>query len=175
MPTIVCKPKLGEKVALEDSRTGAFVGRHFGTQSSHGAAVDLLVPGKLDDLRALTFEVLLDLVLRMEPVVTEVRITADDDRASDVLTAAAERIPLERVGTADGSLSSVAFGVGQSQAPFIEVSDWSVGFNRTVPAGRTSFIAGPFLGAIEASKYVFLRAAHRCGFRPIVNARIGSS
>ena len=93
MRTIVCKPRLGEKVAAEDSRTGAFVARHFGKQRATGAAVDLIVPGKLDDLRALAFEVLLDLVLRMEPVITEVRITADDDRASDVLTAAAERIP----------------------------------------------------------------------------------
>ncbi len=159
MPTIVCKPKLGEKVALEDSRTGAFVARHFGSQSSRGAAVDLLVQGKLDEHRALAFEVLLDLVLRMEPVVTEVRITADDERASDILSAAAERVPLERVGSPDGSLSSVPFGVGQSQAPFLDVNDWSVGFDRTVPAGRTSFIAGPFLGALEASKYLFLRAA----------------
>ncbi|MGA2451254.1 MAG: hypothetical protein ABTD50_21555 [Polyangiaceae bacterium] len=82
MPTIVCKPKLGEKVALEDSRTGVFVARHFGSQRSHGAAVDLLMQGKLDDLRTLAFEVLLDLVLRMEPVVTEIRITADDERAT---------------------------------------------------------------------------------------------
>ena len=71
------------------------------------------------------------------------------------------------MGTADGSLSAVAFGVGQSQAPFIDVNDSSVGFNRTVPAGRTSFIAGPFLGALEASKYVFLRAVEVAYATPV--------
>jgi hypothetical protein len=159
MAVIACRPMLGEKVSAEDSRTGAFAARHFEGRPERGAAVDLFLPGTLDDRRALTFEVLLDLLLRMAPIVTQLRVTADDDRASAIISAAADRIPLEIGGGVDRSLTSVPFGIGPSEVPFVDVNDWCIGFSQAVAPGPTSFIAGPFLGALEASKYIFLCAA----------------
>jgi molybdopterin/thiamine biosynthesis adenylyltransferase len=161
MSVIVCKPKLRERIAAMESRTEAFAVRHFGERPHEcaGAAVELLVPGVLHDENALAFEVLLDLLLRMEHVVAEVRITADDGRVGRIISAAGERIPLEVAGRLDSSLVPVPFGIGRTQGPFLDVNDWCVGFSEVVASGLTTFIAGPFLGALEASKYIFLRAA----------------
>lgn len=160
--TTIIRPLLSSKVSSLESRTEAFAQQNFGMRE-RGVALDLHLPPRMGANQLLATEVLLDLCLRMDPVISEVRIHGNDDVADELVVNAAARFPLAREEHADGALDRVAFAIGKSDLPYVDVSDWIVGFNAPVQASPAG-VVGPFLGAIEAAKYIFLAAVQR-GYR----------
>lgn len=158
MTDLVVRPLLSTKVPTADSRTEAFGQQRFGTRSG-GIALELRLPEAMNANQLLAAEVLIDLCLRMDPIVAEIRLATSNVTAVQLVESASRRFPLAQNATADASLQTVRFAVGAYDVPYVDVSDWSVGFNAPVPSAQRNFPAGPFLGALEAAKYIFLKAA----------------
>lgn len=154
---IVLRPALSTRVPTDESRTEAFARQNFGGRV-RSAAIELRVPASPNPNQLILAEVLLDLCLRMDPVVSEVRVSSGCPDVARIIGGAARRLPLERLAQPDAEIDVVRFAVGPSELPYVDASDWVVGFNAPVGGGRGDHPAGAFIGALEAAKYVFLRA-----------------
>lgn len=153
---LVVKPRLSERVAAHDSRTCAFGERHFGARAQ-GVAVELVLPSKPDTSQQLLAEVLFGLLVRMDPVVTEMRL-AKGHLAERMIAEAAERIPLAVSIQSDSALPAVRFGVGPCVERYVDASDWCVGFDCSAPGSRGNSPAGAFLAAVEAAKHLYVQS-----------------
>lgn len=96
--TVIVRPLLSAKVSALESRTEAFAQQNFGVRD-HGVALDLQLPSSLRINQRLAAEVLVDLCLRMDPVVSEIRLHGNDAAADELLLSAALRFPLPRART----------------------------------------------------------------------------
>lgn len=157
---IVIRPQLSARIAAEQSRTAAFTERRFGKRK-RGVAIELIVPAAMRSEQRLLFEALVELCIRMEPIVEELRLVpvGDAQATNLVVAAAAERVPMILSTQASPELAPVRFAIGASDHPFVDANDWQIGFNTTLGASSSGFGAGPVFAALEASKYLFLRAA----------------
>ncbi len=157
MMTVV-RPLLSTKIASAESRTEAFGQQNFGARVG-GAAVELHLPASMNANQLLAAEVLLDLCLRMDPVICEVRIVSLHPGIGALVADAARRFPLQQSVRVDPALVVVRFAIGGSDGPYLDVNDWLVGFNTPVSPTEHRQPAAPFVGALEAAKYIFLSAA----------------
>jgi hypothetical protein len=103
-------------------------------------------------------ELLLDLCLRMDPIVGEVRLRGPVDQSMKLMEAASERLPLELAEKADQDLPTVEFAIGPSDVNFVDASDWRVWFNLPAPASAGRYPTGAAFAALEAAKHLFLAA-----------------
>jgi len=155
---IIIRPALSARVPTGQSRTVAFADRFGGL--GQGAVVELRLPTSPSPAQRMLSEILVDLCLRMDPIVSEIRISSGSPVVSAIVDAAAQRFPLEHRGGPLVELDVVRFAVGRSELPYVDASDWLVGFNVPVGGGTGGdHPGGAFIGALEAAKYLFLRAA----------------
>lgn len=162
---LVVKPRLSERVAAHDSRTCAFGERHFGA-GAYGVAVELVLPSKPDASQHLLAEVLFGLLVRMDPVVIEIRF-AKGELAERLVAEAAQRIPLAVSNQRDSALPAVRLGVGPGIERYVDASDWCVGFDCLAPGSRGNSPAGAFLAAVEAAKYLYVRCVESAKATPL--------
>jgi hypothetical protein len=157
MSTIILRPRLSERIAAQDSRTEAFTAARFGVRRG-SVAIELLLPAAPTAHQVLVLDILLDLCLRMDPIVAEVRLLTAGANLATLLSAAALRLPVERPASADATLATIQFAIGRATCPYVDANDWRIGFNAPLPSTSTGFGAGAIFGALEAAKYLFLQA-----------------
>lgn len=157
---LVIRPQLSARLIAAESRTEAFANARFGVRTA-AAAIELALPMLLSQHQELLLEVLLDLCLRMDPIVAEIRLVTEGDagRLQDLISSAALRVPLERPVSSDTSLSTIHFAIGVADGPYVDASDWCIGFSTPSPATSRGIGAGAIFAALESAKYLFLRAA----------------
>jgi molybdopterin/thiamine biosynthesis adenylyltransferase len=156
---LVIRPQLSARLIAAESRTEAFADARFGVRTT-AAAIELVLPMLLSQHQELLLEVLLDLCLRMDPIVAEIRLVTEGDagRLQDLISSAALRVPLERPVSSDASLSTIHFAIGVADGPYVDASDWCIGFSTPAPAMSRGIGAGAIFAALESAKYLFLRA-----------------
>ncbi len=153
---LVVRPQLAARIAAGESRTEAFGDRHFGALT-RGVALELVLPPVPNASQLLAMEVLLGLCLRMDPVIAEVRMSKTA-ATLDALRGLEDRIPFEVHSRPDMALPALAFGIGPGRGPYVDASDWLIGFDSPVWGTTGISPAGPFFAALEAAKFICLRA-----------------
>ena len=158
------RPMLHCKVASADSRTERFVSVNFGAHARRHVAVELrLWPTAASEAQMLLVELLLDLLLRMDPVVEEVRIVSPCDPLAVTSTYSGPcdegAMRLRRPsGRESGSLLRLAVG-RYAGSPSMDATAWQLGFDGAHIQPSKAGIVGPVSPALEAAKHLFFAAA----------------
>lgn len=152
---LVFEPYLREILCEEESRSHAFIAKNYGAVS-RSSSVTVRMLGEGTGARSLLLEVLVGLLVRMEPLVTAVSVEADPATLAALESAVTARYPVRVKQTFIET--NLSMGIGGSSAPFVDASGWEFGCNVVLPQNGSSNPAGAFLGALDAAKYLFATA-----------------
>jgi molybdopterin/thiamine biosynthesis adenylyltransferase len=153
--SIVFAPYLLELIGEGESRSHAFINKNFGHVSG-GTAVTVRVNRATTPSQALLVETLIELLVRMEPVITTVSVHGEPEMLSALERTITARFPVRVLR--EQPTATIEFGVGGGAEPFIDATGWSFGCNVALPESSERVPVGGFLGALEAAKYIFGRA-----------------
>ena len=156
---IVLRPRLHDLVGSSASRTVTQLAEMGVEPTGRRVRIGVKLSLRADPARRLLAGTLIDMLLRLDPLVGEITIDAPETEFDEWLSVLATRLPFERAE--QGGKPDYLVGVGSSSGVDLEVdgAGWLAAVGETVPADGDGNPIGPLgaaaLGAAEVFKWAF--------------------
>lgn len=153
---VVLVPKLHDLVGNVDSRTASQLRAMNVELAERQVTVRVFLPDPRDGGRLLLAETLIDMVLRLDPLVGEVQIDAPGLDLDSVVADLARRLPLEVGGQPSPPHYTVAIGGGVAGASLVvDGAGWLAAIGTTIDGRDDGNPVGPLSAATFAAAEVF--------------------